>query len=63
MQPARTTIKIHPLTLKNQAELSKKSAEPTLFNNVLTLKEIADRALKHKGSKPNINAETEVACT
>jgi hypothetical protein len=28
------------LILKNQADLSKKSLKPTLFNNVLTLKEI-----------------------
>jgi hypothetical protein len=30
------------LTLKNLAELSKKSTEPTLFNMLLTLKEITD---------------------
>jgi len=30
------------LTLKNLAGLSKKRLKPTLFNNVLTLKEITD---------------------
>jgi hypothetical protein len=47
------------LTLKSQADLSKKSAEPTWFNNVLTLKEITDRVLKHKGSNFNIDPFNE----
>jgi|GEM_PF-1938360 len=58
MQPARTPIKIHLLTLKSLAELSKKSTEPTCFNNVLTLKEITDRVLKHKDSHANIEPLT-----
>jgi hypothetical protein len=52
--PILNTRVIALLTLKNLAELSKKSTEPTCFNMLLTLKEITDRALKHKGSKPNI---------
>jgi hypothetical protein len=42
------------LTLKKLAELSNKSFEPTCRNNVLTLKEITDRVLKHKDSNLNM---------
>ena len=40
--PILNTRDVALLTLKNQAELSKKSTKPTCFNNVLTLKEITD---------------------
>jgi hypothetical protein len=42
------------LTLKNLKELSKKSLETTLFNMLLTLKEITTWVLKHKDSNSNM---------